>query len=731
MKLQKQEVAFSNRYLYYYASLIKKIYGFVIRRGEDQPDERYVGHIGEHPQRKDLPSEVVQNPLSPGRDGLPVVGEIILFRFRKRLLFGYCRELLSRQVSEISVQTEDERHIRFHKTNLIYLTGITIKNSGKELYQYAQTIRTLSQQINLKTIWELASESKTPLTFDDISDLYWTDENRDPTRFVSLYLHLHQNCPYFTPNQHTHIPTSQEETDQRILAQNNRKQQADEREEFIHYLQDDHDTDTQSLTKRQQTWFESIRQYALWGQEAERSNDARSILSAVNPQTKNYKRLAFDCLVTKKIWQPNENLDLHRSEIPTTFSTSECEDAKVRFSNYDLKDRKHFQRGLFVIQDADLPHIALSYRKPLFTGPEFCLHIPDLSTVITPHSPCDIAAAERLQTLSLPDQTLALLPQSLSFSTNHAIPTLSLIWRMDRKGRLKSFKLIPSASTVQAKLTADEITRAHHNPAHLYHRAITFFNHLAHRLQERRTPRDGDFDLPDLRLIYKNDTPTISPISNDLAHHILNELRLLAGVATGRWCLENHLPAIYEMRDEVENIEVHQQIDHPIVRRHEIRRLMPKIKKTESPAFHHGFGIALYCPITDPNNHYDHLLMQRQINHHLQHGAHLYNEEHLNILRFQIQEMHAISEGIIYRRQRDLLLQFWANHIGTNFEATVLHIKRHGVLVEFKNAPFKTIVYPSHPVQVGDEITLRLTGINTDQAQAHFTVLQPETLSHP
>ncbi|MGA1199779.1 MAG: hypothetical protein ACO36I_25065 [Candidatus Latescibacterota bacterium] len=93
--------------------------------------------------------------------------------------------------------------------------------------------------------------------------------------------------------------------------------------------------------------------------------------------------------------------------------------------------------------------------------------------------------------------------------------------------------------------------------------------------------------------------------------------------------------------------------------------------------------------------------------------------------------MHANSEGIIYRRQRDLLLQFWANHIGTNFEATVLHIKRHGVLVEFKNAPFKTIVYPSHPVQVGDEITLRLTGINTDQAQAHFTVLQPETLSHP
>lgn len=729
MKQQKQEIAFSNRYLYYYASLIKKIYGFVIHRGENLPDERYVGHLGEQPQRKELPSEMVQNNLKAGREGLPVVGEIILFRFRKRLLFGYCRELLTRQVSEISVQTEDERHIRFHKTNLIYLTGITIQNDGKELYQYAHTIRTLSQQINLKTIWELASESDISLTFDDIADLAWADQNIDPTRHLSLYLHLHQNCPYFTPNPNTYIPTSQAEIEQRILAQNNHKQQADEREEFIHYLQDNQDTDTQSLTKRQQNWFETIRQYALWGQEAERSNDARKILSEVNPQTKNYKRLAFDCLVGKKVWQPNENLDLHRAEIPTTFSTSEIEDATTRFSNYALKDRKPFQRGLFVIQDPDLPPIALSYRKPLFTGPEFCLHIPDLSAIIPPEAPCDIAAAERLQTLSLPDQTLPMLPKTLSFSTDSAIPTLSLIWRMDRKGRLKSFKIIPSASTVETELTTDEIDRAHHNPAHLCHRAITFFGHLSNRLQERRTPRDGDFDIPDLRITCQDNTPIISPMPNNLAHHIINELSILAGVAIGRWCLEYDIPAIYEMRDEVENIETLKQIEHPIVRRHEMRRLMPTIKKSEHPDHHHGVGVSVYCPITDPNNHYDHLIMQRQINHQLQHQGHHYSEEALNTIRFQIQEMHAIASGIICRRQRGLLLQDWKNQIGQSFEATVLHIKRHGVLVELKNAPFKTIVYPNHAVQVGDEISLRLTGINTDQAQAHFTTVQSETLS--
>lgn len=728
MNSKKPEIAFSNRYLYYYASVIKKLYGFVIRRGDNLPDERYVGHIGEQPQRKDLPSDPTPpNAIKPGREGLPAIGEIILFRFRKRLLFGYCRESLSRQVSEISVQTEDNRRIRFHKTNLIYLTGNTIQTDGKALLQYAQTVRALSQQIDLKTIWELAAESTTPLSFNDITDLYWPDGRIDPTRWLALYLHLNQNCPYFTPNNESYTPTSHEEMNQRFVVQNSRKKQADEREEFIHWLQDDQDTDTQTLTKQQKNWFEAIKQYALWGQEAERSADARNILSAITPQTKNYKRLAFDCMVAKDIWQPDEILDLHRSDITTVFTKKELEEAETLFTAYETKGRKHFQRGLFVIQDPDLPELALSYRKPLLRGPEFCVHIPDLSAVITQATHCDRAAADRLQTIALPGQNLLLLPKTLSFTTDNAIPTLSLIWKMDRKGRLKSFKIIPSTSTAQTRLTTDEMDRAQHNSSHIHHRAITFFHQLTNRLQDRRTQRDPDFDIPDLRVSVQNQTPYIDTLPNQLAHHIIHELGILSGVAIGRWCSENDLPAIYETRDAIEDIETLKKIDHPIVRRHEMRRLVPNIKKTEYPTYHHRLGVSVYCPITDPNNHYAHLLMQRQINHQLQHNTSHYTNEQLNTVRFQIQDMHAIANGIVYRRQRDMLLQLW--QVGQNFDATVLHVKRHGVLVELNNAPFKTVVYPGHTVQVGDEITLHLTGISTEKSQAHFTVLQSTSVS--
>ena len=298
------------------------------------------------------------------------------------------------------------------------------------------------------------------------------------------------------------------------------------------------------------------------------------------------------------------------------------------------------------------------------------VHIPDLSAILSAETQCDRAATDRLQTIALPGQTLPLLPKALSFSTQNSIPTLSLIWKMDRKRRLKSFKITPSTSTVQTTLTANEMDRAQHNSAHIHHRAITFFHQLANRLQDRRTQRDPDFDIPDLRVSIQNQTPTIDTLPNQLAHQIVKELCILSGVAIGRWCSENDLPAIYETRDEIENIETIKQIEHPIVRRHEIRRLIPNTKKTERPTYHHGLGVSVYCPITDANNHYAHLMMQRQINRYLQHTKSYYSNEQLNTLRFQIQDMHAIASGIVYRRQRDLLLQVYG--VTTNFRIAIL-----------------------------------------------------------
>ena len=56
MDLWNKEITVANRFIYYYASFVKRIYGFVIRRdGDNVPEEHYVGHFVPRPSRKKVP----------------------------------------------------------------------------------------------------------------------------------------------------------------------------------------------------------------------------------------------------------------------------------------------------------------------------------------------------------------------------------------------------------------------------------------------------------------------------------------------------------------------------------------------------------------------------------------------------------------------------------------------------------------------------------------------------
>ena len=155
MQKPKREITISNRYLYYYASLLKRIYGLIIRNEhKNQPDERYIGHLDEDA----IPSSQEEGRLP----GTPVQDEIVLFRFRKRLLLGTCQAVLPRKISEITVLSEDGRRLRFHHPNLVYLTGTS--STDVPLKTYAMAVHALSREIDLEAVWEIAVESATPLS---------------------------------------------------------------------------------------------------------------------------------------------------------------------------------------------------------------------------------------------------------------------------------------------------------------------------------------------------------------------------------------------------------------------------------------------------------------------------------------------------------------------------------------------------------------------------------------
>lgn len=703
MQKPKREITISNRYLYYYASLIKRIYGLIIRNEhKDQPDERYIGRLDEDT----IPSSQDATHTKGRLPGTPVQDEIVLFRFRKRLLLGTCQAVLPRKISEISVLSEDGRRLRFHHTNLVYLTGTS--SCDVPLKTYSMAVRTLSREIDLEAVWEIAVESATPLPLSEIADLFYNIEI-DATQWIALYLHLHHASPYFQPqssNSYSSYTTGQVN----VLRQREklRKHRDEEREEFIHAMANNAESIAEhTLTQRQQTYLEHIRQYALWGSESQHATQAQALLSEICKTKKNRQKSAVELLKNKKVWNRNQNLDLLRAEIPTAFSDLVIRQAETLAPTYGNRKKQ----PVFVIHPPDHPDIALSFRRRLFRGAEFGVHIPNIGALIPKDSHIDRDAAERMAHIPFPDHPIPMLPTRFAhdlgqFQSDKAHPALSIFWRVNRNGRLKDFCIAQTTAINKADLSPENINRALNDPAHPQHRAIQFFSQLSTRLHKTRQTAIHNLEEQ-------------SPQKH--AHHIARELSLLAGIAIGRWCENKNIPAIYEIRDPIENIESIIQIPHPVVRRHELHRQTPNIGLNTTPETHHGHGISHYCPITQPTTRYTDLVMQRQIDHYLRTEQSLYSVDDLDTLRYRMWETQDLIGGLIHRRTRDLMLQSWENQLGREFRAVVLYLKMRGVLVKLLDYPFKTVIYPGYPVEVGDEIDLRLTGIDRWKGWAHFT----------
>ena len=702
MQKPKREITISNRYLYFYASLVKRIYGLIIRNEhKNQPNERYTGRLDED----GIPSSQDASHTKGRLSGTPVQDEIILFRFRKRLLLGTCQAVLPRKISEIAVLSEDGRRLHFRHTNLVYLTGIS--SCDVPLKTYATTVRTSSQKIDLKDVWEIAVESATPLPLSEIADLYYNTEI-DATQWIALYLHLHHASPYFQPqSSNSYSPYTAGQVNVLYQRDKLRKDRDEEREEFIHAMANNAESIAEhTLTPRQQTYLEQIRQYALWGRESQHATQAQALINEICQTKKNRQKSAVELLIQKKVWKRDQNLDLLRAEVPTAFSDLVIRQAETLTPTYGNRKKQ----PVFVIHPPGHPEIALSFRRRLFRGAEFGVHIPDIGALIPKDSHIDRDAAERMALIPFPDHPIPMLPTRFAhdlgqFQSGKAHPALSIFWRVNRDGRLKDFCIAQTAAINKADLLPEDIDHAN-DPAHPQHRAIKFFSQLSTRLHKTRQT-----DMHDLE----------EQSSPNHAHHIARELSLLAGIAIGRWCDNKNIPAIYEIRDPIENIESIIQIPHPVVRRHELHRQTPNTGLNTTPETHHGYGISHYCPITQPTTRYTDLVMQRQIDHYLKTEQSLYSVDDLNTLRYRMWETLDLIDGLVYRHTRNLMLQSWENQLGREFRAVVLYLKMRGVLVELLDHPFKTVIYPGYPVEVGDEIDLSLTGIDRWKGWAHFT----------
>ena len=252
----------------------------------------------------------------------------------------------------------------------------------------------------------------------------------------------------------------------------------------------------------------------------------------------------------------------------------------------------------------------------------FGVHIAAPGLVITPDSPLDKLARERLSTVYMPGWKITMLPddvvQAYTLAEGRDCPAISLYVTMDEatleirshQTKLERVPIVANLRHDQLDAVVTEATLTGEAPADYAHATeLAFAFRLAKTLKARREVVRGkpeNFNRPDynFRLVRAEGTSDTEPAGQEQVQIstrqrgapldlIVAEAMILANSTWGGWLAEHGVPAIYRSQAS----------------------MLPgvKVKMGTKPAPHAGMGVAQYAWSTSPLRRYVDLANQWQI----------------------------------------------------------------------------------------------------------------------
>ncbi len=259
---------------------------------------------------------------------------------------------------------------------------------------------------------------------------------------------------------------------------------------------------------------------------------------------------------------------LHGHQLPLEFPPEVVEDAE-RTAEWgiqpeDLEGREDFRDHLsFTIDppDAEDHDDALSVRFLDDGTLEVGVHIADVSFYVHPGSELDREALERATSVYLVDRVVPMLPHALSSGLCSLVPdedrlTMSILFRMDREGRVQERRLTRGVIRSQHRLSYDQANEllegSRDGPGELVE-ALEALRDASRGVRRRREERGSiDFDLPESRVVLNTaGEPTdIQRVLRLPTHRLIEDLMITANEAVAELAQKKEIPLLYRIHPE-------------------------------------------------------------------------------------------------------------------------------------------------------------------------------------
>ncbi|MBF0452178.1 MAG: RNB domain-containing ribonuclease [Candidatus Magnetomorum sp.] len=614
-------------------------------------------------------------------------GNIVEYIEQKEII---CAVVLEIKKQRLRVITETNREVNLSVKRLVRVDQLCLNLSqGRDqlvqrLKNIVATRKSIQEKVDVVELWDVVHNEQEWFDADTITGLCFDEVNDD--NMSAVIRALFHNKFYFKFSPDRFYPNSENQVEQlKHQAREVERREVmvinggDWLKQVIHSQNPDFPEDKIKVV-------EILKSVYLFNKESDDYDIARGIVDRAGVDIESG---LLKLLIKLGAWDENENLDLHRFEIPMTFP-QEVVDAAASFqhaheylaSSTERKDLTHLDLITIDGQATTDHDDALSIE---WDGNQICLgiHIADVAGYIEKGSLLDSEAMNRSTSIYTPDLKIPMLPPILaenicSLKADEIRPAITVMARLDVKAQVQAFDIFPSSVKVKRQLT-------YHDANHMINDDpdLRQLHEIACAFREFRLNNDAVYiTLPEIHIRIDEDTKEI------LIHRVnrenpcrmlVAESMILGNWLTAQFLRKNQTPAIYRSQPPPKE-RLFEKQDGTFFENWMQRKHLSRFVLSSKPSGHSGLGLDCYVTGTSPIRKYFDLVTQRQIRSILGFGN-PYTKEDINQIIQQTRQTMAQASRLQYARNRYWIIKYLEHHRGLQTQAMVLDKRWHNYTV--------------------------------------------------
>jgi exoribonuclease-2 len=608
-------------------------------------------------------------------------GKVIEFIDQGRFICTLCLQdkgtrlhLLTPLNREVNISPK--RALLFSKASLnTDMPREELLNSLKEIEAKRKKFQ---EDVHVKELWELVRDGQEHFDYVDLAQLCFGEEITDD-HISALVRALFDDRLYFKLKDGRFLPHSEEMVNQIIKQRKEEARRETRLKEGGAWLRNHVQKKPIPPPSCKDEIVDLLIELALYGKEASNFRHGKDLLLRAGITDLQKVR---GLLVDLGVWEKDENLDLHRLDISTSFSKDVLnESEKLLKAGIEEGEREDLRNlNTFTIDGPDTRDFddALSIEitpDSILLG----VHIADVAGAIPPGSLLDKDASQRGSSIYLPRNNFPMIPSNLSQDTlslkkDCDRPAISLICCFHKGGDLLDYRFALSVVRVRRQLTYDEVNDLYKKEA-----SLKQAYELSQELRKKRIDQGAlILSLPDVLFTIHPDSSISLEMSDQEtpSRMMVAEFMILYNWLAARFCQEHDIPILYRSQEKPsEELPVGDEGYTYYVFKQR-RKLNPLTIDTD-PRPHAGLGLDSYTNVSSPIRRYLDLVVQRQIQCYLSGESFVYKEEELQEIRMSVQPLLRTLDTMKRNRIRYWTLKFLLSHLGERFPAVVLDILRN------------------------------------------------------